>query len=78
MNSLREFFATDWQAMTHSDWTGLIIALVLTALMIGLYSWVFKPGNRDHFEQYRDFVNDDVLHQTNEEMDREVGHGQIK
>ena len=75
MNSLIEFFSTDWDAMTHADWTGMVIVLVLTALMIGLYSWVFKPSNRDNFEQYRDFVihNDD-----NEDMKRETGHGQTK
>lgn len=70
---MSEFFATDWDAMTRADWTGLIIVLVLTVLMIGLYVWVFKPGNRDRFEQYRDFVNHDDKH-----MDREVGHGHTK
>jgi cytochrome c oxidase cbb3-type subunit 4 len=73
VNSLREFFSTDWEAMTHADWTGMIIALVHTALKIGLYVWIFKPANRDHFEQYRDFVND-----NDEDLDREVGHGQTK
>ena len=78
MNSLSEFFSTDWEAMTHADWTGLIIVLVLTALMIGLYVWVFKPANRDRFEQYRDFVNDDLMDNNSEEMKREVGHGQTR
>ncbi|MDX8405408.1 MAG: cbb3-type cytochrome c oxidase subunit 3 [Mariprofundus sp.] len=73
MNSLREYFTTDWEAMTRADWSGLIIVLVLTALMVGLYAWVFKPSNRERFEQYRDFVNDD-----NEDEQREVGHGQTK
>ncbi|PJC69988.1 MAG: CcoQ/FixQ family Cbb3-type cytochrome c oxidase assembly chaperone, partial [Zetaproteobacteria bacterium CG_4_8_14_3_um_filter_59_5] len=58
--------------MTRADWTGLVIVLILTVLMAGLYIWVFKPGNRDKFEQYRDFVNDE------KEMDREVGHGQTR
>jgi len=73
VNSIYEFFSTDWEAMTRADWTGLIIVLALTALMIGLYVWVFKPENRDHFEQYRDFVND-----NDEDYEREVGHGQTK
>ncbi len=73
MNSLTEFFSTDWEAMTRSDWTGMVIVIILTVLMIGLYTWVFKPSNRDHFEQYRDFVNE-----NNEEMKRETGHGQTK
>jgi len=78
VNSLSEFFSTDWEAMTHADWTGLIIVLVLTVLMIGLYVWVFKPANRDRFEQYRDFVNDDLMDNNSEEMKREVGHGQTR
>jgi len=73
VNSIYEFFSTDWEAMTHADWTGMIIALVLTVLMIVLYAWIFKPANRDNFEQYRDFVND-----NDEDLDREVGYGQTK
>jgi len=75
VNDLIAFFATDWNAMTHADWTGMIIVLVLTALMIGLYYWTYKPSNRDHFEQYRDFVNDN---NDDEDMNREAGHGQTK
>jgi len=78
VNSLREFFATDWDAMTHADWSGLIIVTVLSVLMAGLYFWIFKPSNRDHFEQHRDFVNDDSAHEHNEEMNREAAHGQKK
>ncbi|MDQ6965582.1 MAG: CcoQ/FixQ family Cbb3-type cytochrome c oxidase assembly chaperone [Mariprofundaceae bacterium] len=72
MSELAGFFSTDWDAMTRADWSGLIIVLVLTLLMIGLYVWIFKPGNRDKFEQHRDFVNKE------KEMDREVGHGQTR
>jgi cbb3-type cytochrome oxidase subunit 3 len=75
VNSLRDFFSTDWEAMTRADWTGLIIVLVLTALMIGLYFWIFRPANRDKFEQYRDFVNDD---DDDEDKNREAGHGQTR
>lgn len=73
MNDLYEFFRTDWDAMTRADWSGLVIVLVLTVLMAGLYFWVFNPKNRDQFEQYRDFVNSD-----DEDMKREVEHGQTK
>jgi len=73
VNRLVEYFETDWEAMTRADWTGLIIVLVLSALMIGLYVWVFKPANRNKFEQYRDFVNRDDI-----ENKREVGHGQTR
>ncbi|MDX8413931.1 MAG: CcoQ/FixQ family Cbb3-type cytochrome c oxidase assembly chaperone [Mariprofundales bacterium] len=73
MNSIQAFFASDWEAMTRADWTGLVIVLALTVLMVGLYTWVFRPANRDHFEQYRDFVND-----NDEDWKREVEHGQTK
>jgi len=69
VNKIEEFLRTDWEAMTRTDWTGLVIVLVLTALMVGLYVWVFRPKNRDSFEQYRDFVNKD------DELEREVKHG---
>jgi len=73
VSSLREYFSTDWNAMTHADWSGLIIVLVLTVLMAGLYFWVFNPKNRDKFEQHRDFVNE-----HHEDTHREVEHGQAK
>jgi len=76
VSSLREYFSTDWPAMTHADWSGLIIVLVLTALMVGLYIWIFNPKNRDKFEQHRDFVNEDNEH--HEDTHREVGHGKAK
>ncbi|MBI5918220.1 MAG: cbb3-type cytochrome c oxidase subunit 3 [Nitrosomonadales bacterium] len=69
---LSEFFHTDWSAMTHADWFGLVTVTLLTVLMAGLYVWVFKPGNKERFERYRNFVNQD------DEMNREIGHGQAK
>ncbi len=69
MNSITEFFHTDWSAMTRSDWAGLVIVLVLFTLMVGLYYWIFKPANKADFEQYRDFV----IHDDDDR--REVGHG---
>ncbi|MDX8410031.1 MAG: CcoQ/FixQ family Cbb3-type cytochrome c oxidase assembly chaperone [Mariprofundales bacterium] len=71
MSSLQDFFTTNWSAMTSMDWVGLTMVLILTLLMIGLYVWVFRPANRDGFEQYRDFVNE-----IDENEMREVGHGQ--
>ncbi len=72
MNSLREFFHTDWDAMTPTDWSGLLIVLVLTALMTALYIWVLRPRNRDRFERYRDFVNHE------DDPEGGLGHGQRK
>jgi cytochrome c oxidase cbb3-type subunit IV len=69
---LKSYFQTDWELMTNADWAGLVIVLVLTAVMVGLYIWVFKPGNKDKFEQYRDFVNKD------DETSGGAGHGQAQ
>ena len=73
MSDIIDFFSTDWDAMTRADWSGLVIVLVLTVLMTGLYVWVFNPKNRDDFEQYSNFVNN-----NENDMDREVEHGQTK
>ncbi|MDX8380045.1 MAG: hypothetical protein R8K48_08425 [Gallionella sp.] len=81
MSDLRAFFSTDWDAMTHADWSGLILAVVLAILMAGLYFWVFNPKNRDEFEQHCDFVNENENeheHEKEEDMKREVEHGQTK
>jgi len=69
---LREYFHTDWAAMTHADWFGLVVVIALTMLMVGLYFWVLSPSNKERFEQYRNFVNQD------DEMNGRIGHGQAK
>lgn len=69
---IKNYFQTDWSALTRADWAGLVIVLLLTLVMIGLYVWVFKPGNRNKFEQYRDFVNKD------DGTSGEAGHGQAQ
>jgi len=69
---LKSYFQTDWELMTHADWAGLVIVVLLTAVMVALYIWVFKPGNKDKFEQYRDFVNKD------DETSGGAGHGQAQ
>jgi cytochrome c oxidase cbb3-type subunit IV len=66
---IKGYFQTDWSALTRADWAGLVIVLLLTMVMIGLYVWVFKPGNKSKFEQYRDFVNKD------DGTSGEAGHG---
>lgn len=49
----------NWSAMTGTDWAGLMILLVISVLMAAAYFITMKPGNRDKFEQHRNFVNDD-------------------
>ncbi len=53
MSSLKEYFHTDWGAMTTNDWIGLIITVVVFLLMVGLYVYVLRPKNRDKLERQR-------------------------
>ena len=53
MNSLAEYFHTDWEAMTTSDWIGTILTVVVFLLMVGLYVYVLRPKNRDRLEAHR-------------------------
>jgi cytochrome c oxidase cbb3-type subunit 4 len=53
VNSLKEYFHTDWAAMTTNDWIGMIVTVVVFFLMIGLYVYVLRPKNREKFESKR-------------------------
>ena len=44
MNSLKEYFHTDWGAMTTTDWIGTILTVVIFLLMIVAYVQVFISG----------------------------------
>ena len=59
MSSLKEYFHTDWEAMTTNDWIGLIITVVVFLLMVGLYVYVLRPKNRDKLERQRFIPVDD-------------------
>ncbi len=50
MNSLAEYFHTDWAAMTASDWIGTILTVVIFLLMVVAYFQIFRPKNRDKLE----------------------------
>lgn len=43
MNSLKDYFSTDIQAMTTNDWVGTILTVVIFLLMLGLYVYVLRP-----------------------------------
>ena len=62
MNSLSEYFHTDWEAMTTNDWIGTILTVVVFLLMVGLYVYVLRPKKRDHFEskKYMPFEDGDL------------------
>jgi len=53
VNSLQEYFQTDWAAMTSSDWVGLIMTVVVFFLMIALYVYALHPSNREKLEAQR-------------------------
>jgi cytochrome c oxidase cbb3-type subunit 4 len=59
VSSLTDFFHTDWQAMTTTDWVGTILTVVIFLLMVGLYFYVLHPRNRDKFESNKYIPVDD-------------------
>lgn len=50
MNSLAEYFHTDWAAMTATDWFGTLLTVAITVLMALAYFQVFRPKNREALE----------------------------
>ena len=63
MSSLKEYFHTDWGAMTTNDWIGTILTVVVFLLMVVAYFQVFRPKNRDRLEskKYIPFEDDNEL-----------------
>jgi len=53
VSSLREYFYTDWAAMTRSDWVGLITTVGVFLLFIVLFVYVLHPKNRMRLESKR-------------------------
>jgi cytochrome c oxidase cbb3-type subunit 4 len=64
VSSLAEYFETDWQAMTATDWVGTILTVVIFVLMVVAYFQVFRPKNRDKLESRKhipfDEDNEDI------------------
>ncbi len=73
IESVKEYFHTDWAAMTDTDWFGLVAVITLSILMLALYIYVFNPKNKDKLESHRGFVLKD--NSTDEEDDN---HGRKK
>jgi cytochrome c oxidase cbb3-type subunit 4 len=63
VNSLKSFFQTDWERLSGFDWIGLVMVVVISALMLVAYLWVWLPSNKQKFEKHRDFV----LHDNSKE-----------
>ena len=66
MNSLKQYFHTDWAALTVHDWIGMIITVAVFFLMIGIYLYVFNPKHKDEFEAQRNIPLDDGYFDTGE------------
>lgn len=72
MNKLREYFHTDWAAMTATDWFGLGLTVVVFVLMVGLYFYVLHPANKESMEAHRNIPFDDV------DDEDSTKHGEIR
>lgn len=59
MNSLIDYFSTDWAAMTTNDWVGTILTVVVFLLMVGLYAYVLRPKHRERLEANKFIPMDD-------------------
>ena len=59
MNSLIEYFHTDWAAMTTNDWIGMILTVVIFLLMVVAYVYALRPKNREKLEKNRFIPLDD-------------------
>ena len=68
MSSLAEYFHTDWEAMTTSDWVGTILTVVIFILMVVAYFQIFRPKNRDKLES-RKYIPFDEDEQDSGEQD---------
>jgi cytochrome c oxidase cbb3-type subunit 4 len=53
VSSLKDYFHTDWEAMTTNDWIGTILTVVIFLLLLGVYVYVLHPKNRDKLESKR-------------------------
>ncbi|WP_210394910.1 cbb3-type cytochrome c oxidase subunit 3 [Motiliproteus sediminis] len=59
MSSLKEYFSTDWAAMTATDWVGTILTVVIFILMVIAYVYAYRPGNKAKLEERKYLVDDD-------------------
>ena len=58
VNSLKEYFSTDWAAMTASDWVGMILTLVIFVLMVIAYVYAYRPKNKEKLEARKYLLDD--------------------
>ncbi|MEH6628135.1 MAG: cbb3-type cytochrome c oxidase subunit 3 [Motiliproteus sp.] len=70
MNSLAEYFSTDWAAMTAQDWVGTILTVVVFLLLVIVYVYALRPKNREKLESYKHIPLDD---ESTDSGDKNVG-----
>jgi cytochrome c oxidase cbb3-type subunit 4 len=59
VSNLREYFQTNWAAMTLHDWIGLILTVGAFLAMVWIYSYVFNPKNKERLESQRNIPFDE-------------------
>ncbi len=59
MTKLAAYFHTEWEAMTATDWFGLIFTVVIFILMVVVYVWALNPKNKDRIESHRTMLLDE-------------------
>lgn len=59
MNSLLDYFHTEWAEMTTNDWVGTILTVVIFLLMLGVYLYVLNPKKRAELESRKYIPLDD-------------------
>ncbi len=59
MTKLQEYFHTDWNAMTGTDWFGLVLTVVVFIIIAFVYIWALNPKNKDKIESHRTMLLDE-------------------
>jgi len=66
VSKIAEYFHTDWEAMTTTDWVGTILTVIIFLLTVVLWIYVFHPRNRDRLEKHRDIpMHEDRIESEN-------------
>ena len=53
IDGFKDYFHTDWAAMTLHDWLGLSITIIVFLVMIALYVYILHPSNKEKLEAHR-------------------------
>ncbi len=59
MSNLKEYFSTDWAAMTVSDWVGTLLTVFVFVVMVIVYVYALRPKNREKLEAQKHIPLDD-------------------